>query len=265
MNTASGVSVRIVGKSGKFTVHNAKLGENDTSKVIVEMDALREVDSKGNAVGEAQATKHSIQSFASKDFGFSEVEAAKLGSSSNVNASKISFTAPVSSIGAFKVDTFIITSAGVVGPKGESWQAKVGDVKFNIELSRWEFCGCQKDQTNEVGEYLDIDIKIKGKNQFPLAAAGGKGSYMLGGGVNLQMTSKVMIDGVQKEMPAGYPKVKGQVFTLRIPKFTTSALYDPLLSTGSSETLGLVADHAIGFGCSPLLLFILTILFLVLQ
>merc|ERR1712127_1054194 len=65
--------------------------------------------------------------------------------------------------------------------------------------------------------------------------------FTLGGGVSLLLTNKIMVDGVETEMPAGYPMVgmKGanQMFTFRIPKFTTGAVYDPVLDSSKSESI----------------------------
>jgi len=90
-------------------------------------------------------------------------------------------------------------------------------------------------------------VKIKGKNSLAVRKAGKQQEFELGGGIGLQLTNKTMVDGKQVEMPEGYPKVamKGssQVFTFRFPKFTQSALYDPLLTTAQA---GVVASQAAG-------------------
>ena len=60
--------MQILGRSGKMTVSNSNLG---SSSVTVTMDALREVDTSGNAVGTTGNQKHSFNTFASQDFTFS--------------------------------------------------------------------------------------------------------------------------------------------------------------------------------------------------
>jgi hypothetical protein len=34
-------------------------------------------------------------------------------------------------------------------------------MKFNLELTGWNWCGCMKGNTLETGAYLDISISIK--------------------------------------------------------------------------------------------------------
>jgi len=285
LNTAKGVAMKVLGKSGKFVVYAQNAGESDASKVSIELDALREIDSAGKAVGVSTSVKHSLQTFAAQDFSISTITSAKLGSQktwmppwnmelaaikSAVDAKMMSFRSDVAGIGQIVVDTYIMTSAGKVGPEGEEWKVQPGDLKFNIGFSKWDFCtgsALKACKSGEVGEYLEIDIKMKGKNAAVVLASGKKLMYQLGGGVNLQLTDKVMVDGVQKTMPSGYPKLtmKGsaQVFTFRFPKFSTSLMYDPLIGTGANRTQG-VADHA-GLSSSPLLFFILGLCVLVLQ
>eukprot|EP00448_Togula_jolla_P020802 CAMPEP_0170588190 /NCGR_PEP_ID=MMETSP0224-20130122/10699_1 /TAXON_ID=285029 /ORGANISM="Togula jolla, Strain CCCM 725" /LENGTH=89 /DNA_ID=CAMNT_0010911893 /DNA_START=87 /DNA_END=352 /DNA_ORIENTATION=- len=59
-------TVRIQGQSGKFTLSNSARGSE--KDIVVTMDALRELDAQGNAVGASGSTKHSLNTFASQDF-----------------------------------------------------------------------------------------------------------------------------------------------------------------------------------------------------
>ena len=71
------IGLEILGQSGKFTIYDKTKGmASDTNKVTVEMDALREVDTEGNAVGASGSVKHSIQTFAAQSFTINEPESA---------------------------------------------------------------------------------------------------------------------------------------------------------------------------------------------
>jgi len=227
--------VGILGKSGKFT---ASLKSDASNKVTVEMDALRQIDANGNAVGN---TSLSLTTFAAQEFTIANPVDVKMGVDSSVSAKKISFTSWVGSAGEFLVETYAVTSAGDVGPDGEPWKVVPGDVKFNIGLTKWTFA--------EGAEFVELDIKMKGKNAAAIAVPGKANTLDLGGGVKLQLTSKITVDGKQVEMPAGYPKLRtvggGQVFTFRFPKFLDYLLYDPLLGMGQSAQ-GIVVSQAAG-------------------
>jgi len=148
------------------------------------------------------------------------------------------------------VDTIIVLGHGVVGPESESWEVWPGDLKWNIRFPSWTWCGdeakanevrCKQGQTEEVGAFLDLDIEVKGSLSTTSNDGGGKEKYGLGGGVDLLLTKKVTIDGMETEMPGDYPKVemKGQkqVFKFRFPKFSQNATYDPILTMSSSDSI----------------------------
>jgi hypothetical protein len=237
--TAGSITVRILGQSGKLRMFSTTAGTNDTNVVTIEMDALRELDIDGNPVGSSGPEKHSIQTFANQDFVFNPIESVMIGVNESVSARKISFQSSVGDVGSMSVDTFIMSSPGLVGPEGEEWGVGVGDMKFNINFPNWNWCGdaesnCQR--ADDVGAFLELDIKIKGASSEVTLIDALSRTYDLGGDANLTLTNKVMLDDVQSEMPAGFPSLRqqgsSQIFTFRFPRFTTSAQYDPLLRQG---------------------------------
>jgi len=248
ISEAGKVAVKIIGKSGKFTVYNKAKGLGDANKVTVEMDALREIDASGNEVGKSGSIKHSINTFAAQDFQISAPESVKMGVNNSVSATKVNFISSVSGIGTIYVDTFVMNSAGSVGPDGEPWPVVAGDMKFNVALSGWSFCDAASCKDG-IGDSVELDIKMKGKNPMALKTPGSsKNKFDLGGGVKLQLTNKILVDGKQMTMQEGYPKydAQKQVFTFRFPKFAYTALYDPLLSYGTTD--GMVTSQAAGRG-----------------
>ncbi|CAE8704958.1 unnamed protein product [Polarella glacialis] len=245
-NATSRTKVDIMGQSGKFTVYDERSGKG--SGIQLTMDALREVDADGNSVGASGSVKHSINTFAAQDFSIADAEDVTLGNR-QVPALKISFSSSISTIGKIKVDTYVIGKSGLLGPPGEEWAVLPGDLKWSIELSEWNWCGCSKGQTTEEGAFVDLDISVKGLGTAQ-ANAGSNKSLSLGGGVNLELSSQTYSDGAWVSMPEGYPKIVMQgsstMFTFRFPKFSTSSLYDPVLtglnaaaeSSDSSTTTG---------------------------
>lgn len=236
--------ITVQGKSGKFTVYDAAKGE--AKGITVTMDALKEVDASNEEVGTAGNTKHSINTFAAQDFTIAPATSVSL--SSSVRATKISFDSPISTIGKIHVDTYIMENSGVVGSAGETWAVEQGDAKWNIELSQWKWCGgevsCKKGQTDQIGAFVDVDISVTGLGNANKTATK---SISLGGNLTLELSSNVLVDGSLQSMPTGYPMVtlKGSstVMTFRFPKFSTTALYDPLIQGfGKTDSSQAVSD-----------------------
>jgi len=229
-----------MGQSGKFTVYPAAKGEE--KGIQVTMDAVREVDSAGNAVGTSGNTKHSLNTFASQQFTVHPTEMVEIKGKDNtsVSAAKVAFDASINSgIGKIQVDTFVMTSGGKVGPPGETWAVKKGDLKWNIIISKWKFCGttgnaCKKGQTDEIGRFIELDITVKG-----LKDASTKNNKTVDlGGTNLELSDQVRVDGGNwTKMTEKYPKItiRGSqtIITFRFPKFSENVFYDPLIGTST--------------------------------
>lgn len=252
---AGGVAVKFRGKSGKFTIFSKSMGETDPNKITFQVAELREVDADGNEVGQKAKPKHQFSNFARTDFNFTFQETVQVGTASG---SQVSFSSDVLGLGVLVVDTFIITQAGEVGPNLDDplsarWNTSVGDLKFNLALQDWKWCGdgasCTNKNKAETGHFIDVDIELKGQKaqaETKTGKGGGSGkraskSFDLGGGVDMDLSPEVMLDGVNNTMPEGYPKltIKGakQIFTFRFPKFSKNATYDPVLGTSGSESL----------------------------
>jgi hypothetical protein len=243
-------AVNIVGKSGKFSIFDTALGKSDPNAVTIEIDALREVAADGTtSVGAGGNAKHSLETFANQRFTIDDpVDDDVAG----VQAQKVLFSTSVNGIGKLEVQTFIFKSSGSVGTDTETWSARVDDVKFNIKLSDWSFCGdtgtsCSQDNSEQIGNYVDVDIKIKGKFSTPIPSGisvadendwPSPKAFDLGGNIPLQLSNRVFVDGVWTSMPDGYPKMintgGSAIFTFRFPRFADTAVYDPVVGFSRS-------------------------------
>lgn len=235
------VTVDVLGQSGKIRMYGTDAGRSDPNLVTIEMDAMRELDTNGETVGSSGQERHSIQNFASQDFTFHNlVSDVLMGTNASIHASahRLSFESTIGDVGSIAVDTFVITKEGLVGPESEQWNAGVGDMKFNIRFPNWKWCGDADANCRggDVGEYLELDLKMKGNLSQVTLVPGTVNTYDLGGGANLTLTDFVMIDGQEDRMAPGYPQMLNQggsqIFRFRFPKFTSSADYDPLLRQG---------------------------------
>lgn len=268
-----GIEVKFLGRSGKFEIYSKAVGEGDKNKLTFEIDELREMDAEGNEVGAKANPKHQLKDFKKTEFEFTRTSDVLVGTA---KAHKISFTSNITAVGYLKVDTYLIRTEGEVGvnltdPDADVWDTFAGDVKFNIELSEWKWCGsdgtvCENKGINEVGEFIELDIELKSftapQEAPPKRGKGGKGeqNFELGGNISLDLTSALIVDGSMSWMPEGYPKTttkKGkQIFTFKFPKFSDRATYDPILGTGTSASRDPedTAGRSCFFGWSALLL-----------
>ena len=241
------VAIKVLGQSGKFTIYNNDTGTSDPNRVTVELDSLYELAANGAQIGKAGSSKHSINTFASQNFNIAKPVDAELNSKLNlvgpVSATKVSFSSTVGSVGIIEVDVLIMKNAGTIGSDKESWAVRANDVKFNIVLKDWKWCGgaatCKQGKAVEVGAFVDVAVKIKGKGTPTKSTKpGANKTVALGAGVALELSDRVSVDGKWAAMPAGYPKMStvggSVVVTFRFPKFSKIATYDPVVGMGCS-------------------------------
>lgn len=221
-------SVSVKGQSGKIDVVRG------ASTVTIDFDSLHEVDVNGNIVGKsgALAQKHSINSFATQAFKFSNIRDVQY---KNLTMQEFDFVTDVNEIGKMKVVTYIVEQEGSVSTDAETWSVSPGDVKFNIEFSEWTWCSpC----TDGEGAFIDLRIAMKGNKDQPDTNSSSAKSVELGGST-LQLSSRVVLDNQELDMPEGYPKIEtkggSQVYVFRFPKFAQKAVYDPLLQMSTSN------------------------------
>jgi hypothetical protein len=112
-------------------------------------------------------------------------------------------------------------------------------------LSSWVWCtgtgtpACQG--KDGVGASVEIDISVTSKEQAKQLSTGNV--YSMGGGAQMRLSKKIQLEGSASawtDMPGGGPSLTGtgttSKFTLKFPKFTTSALYDPDITYSTSST-----------------------------
>lgn len=254
--TTSGLSVQILGQSGKF------IASNENSRVQVTMDGLYERDENGNLVGNTGSTKHSINTFATTDFTFDAEETVQLlevtdldGNITEVSAQglRVDFYTTLDTGSKLMVQANLVSKEGLAGDDGGNWTVAPGDFKFNIELSDWNWCDpCSKDQ---YGAFVDLDIEVKmlssdsSTSTQPVLKKDGNQTFDLGDGdATLELSNTFMVRGKSTDsantvtfMPEGYPKIttsgEKTLFTFRFSKFDqdSTATYDPIIKFSSSD------------------------------
>ncbi|KAH3699285.1 uncharacterized protein LOC127861256 [Dreissena polymorpha] len=240
--TVGGITTKVLGQSGKIKVYKAT--GNESEGVTITMDEIKELDSANNAT-----PSHSFNTFATMNFNFSQqTETTYKGT--DVNVTQFSFTANIRVGQGQTIDgtakltsyVYIFSSNGNITVDGKNMTVRTGDMKFNVKIESWPFCGvgnvsCTQGQTSYKGAYLDFYVEIKGKGSVLNSSAGGNNTYELGGATVMVPTEVIYTNSSDynetKQMPAGFPKVemKGtkQTFVFRFEPFTKSALYDPIV------------------------------------
>jgi len=264
--TANGVKVKVQGRSGGITVMRAD--GNETEAVMVKLDALKEVDSNGNEVGKSGAIKHVFNTIASLDFSVTK-NASAMYPKTNVSAYHIAFSGQVVDA-TLKVDLYLFTQSGNFTVGGNSYSVKAGDVKFNIVLENWKFCGdqnvaCKQGQTDEVGEYVVLTVTFKGKGNGTLVNTGNTGERRVAFGNNQFITfnDKLNVDDTEKTMTKNHPIVtlqgsNKQMVDIQLLK-GSKITYDPTIET-NQEGDGEGGDGSDGTSGASTMLASLTLL-----
>jgi hypothetical protein len=219
--------VELEGMGGGFAVQDDGLGPTDANRVSLVLNKLSEVGMDGAEVDPT----HSVN-LEDKAFNITQVLGVFFG---GITARRISFSSTVNGVGNIKLEAFQIRSNGTItNDGGESWTVNPGDIKFNIVLTDWAFCGDAVEcDGGAVGEYIDVAVEIKGRKNNPEKDQDDELSFDLGGNVPLKLSTQVLLDGVSTELPDGFPSVETDgdktLFFFRIPRFVESAVYDPVI------------------------------------
>ena len=176
----------------------------------------------------------------------------------DTTASTINFSSTLDT-GKFSLTTMIIDADGeitneVSGGESETLTLTKGDCKFNIELKDWDWCNGSCNGGTKTGEFIDVTVEIKGTSSETTwndDESGGSddaikdGDNVKGnmGGSIITLSNTVTLDGKIESMPSGYPMIGGNgknknTITFRFPKFTSSAVYDPIISKNNTGLSG---------------------------
>lgn len=221
-HTAQGTTIKVLGQSGKATVTRSE-------SITFQVDYLNELNSNGEIVGKTGAVKHSVNTFATQSFEFTNLQSTTY---QNKSVEHFSFYSPIYSIGKLKVVVMIMKQETTVGTDNETWSVSPGDIKFNIEMYDWTFCKPCLDGT---ASHIEIGLEIKGSKSES------KSNKTIDiGGATLELSKRVNVDGSEIDMIDGYPQLltKGskQLFIFRFPTFLDKLVYDPVITMDSTTS-----------------------------
>jgi len=219
---------------GRFKIQDDGLGPTDPNTVSVVLSYIYEVTEDGTTIQE---------SLVDLDFQTYNIKQSIDYYLGNIEARKILFESVIDGVGAVEMEVYIMISNGTISEPDwmETWDVQRGDVKFNLVLKDWTFCGQVSPcgNSNEVSAYIDLALEIRGIFDEPVGVEDDSFSYNLGGNVPLRLSSVIEKDGFMQDIPEGFPRLEisddqGPVFVFRFPIFEDFIVYDPLIPYSNS-------------------------------
>ncbi|KAL9988164.1 hypothetical protein ACROYT_G002572 [Oculina patagonica] len=143
--TGGGVRCKILGQSGKIMIElignntEGNFSKANEDRLTFEVDAVKEVDLQGEAVGTTGAAKHSVNSLASQSFNFTKVD--NVSYYQGIKVINVNLSAYLDGPQAtLDILVFLFLESGNVTFGNESFAVYKGTLKFNIKIKDWEFC-----------------------------------------------------------------------------------------------------------------------------
>lgn len=239
--TVAGITIKVLSTSGKIAVYR---GANEINAVTITFDEICEKTANNVPIND-----HTYKTFATLDFVFSN-QISTIYPDSRVSVTQFSFSGhislmqPIQSTAILTAYVYIFTDNGTIAVDDQTETVKPGDMKFNVLIQNWPFCGgsgmnCKNEATMQIGSFLDFAMEIKGRNVPENITIGNK--YSLGDGVTVLVPKKVLYDNsTARNMSTGYPTLATNgtktVFVFRFDKFAISAKYDPIVSLSRVDT-----------------------------
>jgi len=135
-------------------------GDDNEDLLSFEVDEIEEKDSEGNEVDD----KHSVKSFDDVKFTFGLVD--RQADLQGIPVIKMNYSAYLPDPEAtLEIIVYLFRGPGTITFGNETFAVQSGTVKFNIKISKWEFCDDSPADcsSGKSGEYLDISLKVKSK------------------------------------------------------------------------------------------------------
>lgn len=189
------IHVKVLGRSGKIQLGNQPNPSSDPNRITIEFSELKEKLADGES--DIKDNKHKFNSFATTDFEFTPPVDAIFMNSTRVRT--FTFNSTLNDDGAtLETVIYIFKEDGNITLGDEGTIVQKGSMKFSTTITNWGFCGqggvasCTK---NQVGEFLDFSIIIKGKGtpkkKSNAKKKGDADEYELGEGSAVLMSKKV--------------------------------------------------------------------------
>jgi hypothetical protein len=234
--TFNNVTVHALQASGQLLISYA-VNETNFDTVTVTLNSLSEKNQNGTVVGGADHTVN----FSGLTFTVSNFTNGTLNNVSALLSDLTVTDFSKNQKAALDVKVYLFTEEGTITTGDAKKTVKPGFVKFIYGVSNWQFCKnlttpcegvncCVKQEQNvtEVGSFLDLVFTVKGSKN---ATKENSLKFDLGNS-DLTLSNFIQLDGGNfTKLTSSYPAYERtdnkDVFTVRIPTFEKTAVYDP--------------------------------------
>ena len=204
--------VKILAKAGEIQFRRM-LGNASTltDPVKIVMEKVVQMTKAGEEVAASLCSSSSFQipgvptqlnpmqmftNFAGKTF---DVVAKKAGqyipNANQIKGSMIRFAANLGGdVGTLSISAVLAEQAGEVLIAGEKQPLKVGDMKFNMQLSKWKWCGAAG--ADKAAAFLDLYMKVSSKAAAILKSSGSDtapAAFELADNITMSFSKKVCL------------------------------------------------------------------------
>lgn len=194
--------VKILSDSGEMQFQR-QVGDGSTltDPVKIKMAQVVQVGADGTEVATCskipaapQNPSKTFAGFAGKAFNIDAMRSSQaLPNAGSMKASMTKFTADLGAdVGKMSIDLALAEEDGEVSIAGEKQTLKKGDMKFNMELTEWNWCG--EDGAAGAAAFLDVYIAVTAKQQPTMdkaLSATAPASFELGDGMKMSFSGKV--------------------------------------------------------------------------
>jgi len=148
------------------------------------------------------------------------------------------YTAALPRGGSAELGVHLVLAEGLLrAAPGEFWPVAPGAAKLAVTVTGWPFCpeadGCEGVPD---GQWLELALAVRGMDGASPEGRDVEFDVPAGGRIaRLRLSRQVRVDGAWQALPEGFPAVRRLAdglmsFVVRLPRFDSDALYDPLIS-----------------------------------
>lgn len=131
-----GIGSPVLGHSGKITLAYDDPSYNNSQ--VIDFSSIYELNAQEEVIGNTGSIKHSVNSFASQDFDFSDMVSTTF---QGLACSNLNFTtAMVDGQATLQVLLYIFSEAGNIITYNETLPVEEGSMKFSVVVKDWPFC-----------------------------------------------------------------------------------------------------------------------------
>ena len=200
----NGAHIKASGKSGKLRLWReepAASGATNETKprmtppIFIFLDGINEINTDGNVIEESKGNgKHQFRAFKELDFNLGDAKTGNIPNSL-ISSEYFEMNAQLKDrTSTLKMKVYVAAADGDMTIDGEVTAITIGNVKFSLELSDWEWCdatACDGD----VGDMVEVSIAIgiPPERKVTSGSSGRPKKFEMGKNSFIDFSSKVLI------------------------------------------------------------------------